>query len=47
MGSGSGGPYGSSSSGSGSQPFAPTYHVVDTALENDKADPDIYDPQKG
>ncbi len=48
MGSGSNGPYGSNNSGfSGSQPYAPTYHVVDTALENDKTDPDIYNPQKG
>lgn len=47
MGSGSSGPYGSSSSGSGSQPYAPTYHVVDEMLNRDKADSDIYSPSTG
>ncbi|MBQ8135241.1 MAG: hypothetical protein IJ192_12680 [Clostridia bacterium] len=47
MGSGSKGPYGYSGSGNGSQPYAPTYHVVGEALEKDKTDPDIYDPRKG
>ncbi|HOO08147.1 MAG TPA: hypothetical protein PLH83_16915 [Ruminococcus sp.] len=35
MGSGSSGPYGSSSSGSGSQPYAPTYHVDSVMHERD------------
>ncbi|MBQ7266489.1 MAG: hypothetical protein IJS61_10410 [Firmicutes bacterium] len=46
MGSGSKGPYGSSG-GSGSQPFAPTYHVVDEMMKRDKADSDIYNPSTG
>lgn len=47
MGSGSSGPYGSSSSGSGSQPYAPTYHVVDEMMDRDKQDRNIYDPRSG
>ncbi|MBR0225952.1 MAG: hypothetical protein IJL92_07845 [Thermoguttaceae bacterium] len=47
MGSGSNGPYGYSSSGGGSQPYAPTYHVVKEMLDKDKQDHNIYDPQKG
>ncbi len=46
MGSGSKGPYGSSSGG-GSQPYAPTYHVVKDMMEADKKDPNIYNPTKG
>ena len=40
MGSGSNGPYGGSGSGSGSQPYAPTYHVVEEMLNQDKQDQD-------
>ena len=47
MGSGSNGPYGGSSSGSGSQPYAPTYHVVAEMMDRDKADPEIYNPSTG
>lgn len=47
MGTGSSGPYGSSSSGSGSQPYAPTYHVVSEMLDRDKADPEIYNSSTG
>ena len=47
MGSGSRGPYGSDASGSGSQPYAPTYHVVDEMIERDKSDPDIYNHNTG
>ena len=36
MGSGSSGPYGVGSNGIGSQPFAPTYHVVKDLLEKAK-----------
>ena len=46
MGSGSNGPYGGSGSGSGSQPYAPTYHVVEEMLNQDKQDHDIYDSPK-
>ena len=46
MGSGSNGPYGSSSGG-GSQPFAPTYHVVGEMMDRDKQDHNIYDPKSG
>lgn len=46
MGSGSRGPYGSSGDG-GSQPYAPTYHVIDSMLERDKANPYIYDSNTG
>ena len=35
MGSGSSGPYGSSSSDSGSQPYAPTYHVESSMHDRD------------
>ena len=45
MGSGSRGPYGSS--GSGSQPYAPTYHVVDEMMDRDKSDSEIYNPSTG
>ena len=45
MGSGSHGPYGSGSSGS--QPYAPTYHVVSDMLEKDRTDPNIYSPSTG
>ena len=45
MGSGSYGPYGSG--GSGSQPYADTYGVYPSALQADKNDKEIYDPQKG
>lgn len=45
MGSGSGGNYGSVSSGS--QPYAPTYHVVSEMLAQDKKDSDIYNPNSG
>ncbi len=31
----------------GSQPYADTYHVVDAELNNDKKDPDIYNPTTG
>ena len=44
MGSGSSGVYGN---GGGSQPYAPTYHVVPEMLEKDKADANIYNPQTG
>lgn len=47
MGSGSKGVYSSGSSGSGSQPYAPSYHVINDMLENDKADTDIYNPTRG
>ena len=45
MGSGSRGPYGGS--GNGSQPYAPTYHVVGKMMEKDKQDPNIYNPSTG
>lgn len=32
---------------SGSQPYAPAYHVVTPMLKLDKADPDIYNPNTG
>lgn len=44
MGSESRGGYGSSC---GSQPYAPTYHVVGSMMARDKADPDIYSSTKG
>lgn len=44
MGSGSSGPYGGRG---GSQPYAPTYHVVDEMMDMDKQDHNIYDPQTG
>lgn len=44
MGSGASGSY---SSGSGSQPYAPSYHVVLKMLTKDKADKDIYNPNTG
>lgn len=44
MGSGSSGPYGGSG---GSQPYAPTYHVVDEMMDMDKQDYNIYNPQTG
>lgn len=44
MGSGSSGPYGG---GSGSQPYAPTYHVVKDMMDKDKSDPEIYRPGTG
>lgn len=47
MGSGSSGPYGSSSSGGGSQPYAPTYHVVGEMMYRDKSDPEIYNHDNG
>ena len=47
MGSGSGGPYGGSSGGKGSQPYAPTYQVVNDMMEKDKKDPNIYKPNTG
>ena len=43
MGSGSGSNY----SSGGSQPYAPTYHVVGSMMEKDKANPDIYSPSTG
>ena len=43
MGSGSGGGYSSSSS----QPYAPSYHVVQSEFDKDKQDADIYHPTKG
>ena len=46
MGSGSNGPYGSSGGG-GSQPYAPTYHVVGEMMDRDKQDHSIYDPKSG
>jgi len=45
MGSGANGSYGSG--GSGSQPYAPSYHVVEQELLNDKKDPNIYNKQTG
>ena len=44
MGSGVSGLY---SQGSGSQPYAPSYHVYSTMMEADKKDPDIYNPKTG
>ncbi len=44
MGSGSSGSYGG---GGGSQPYAPTYHVVPDMLAKDKADSKIYNPSTG
>lgn len=43
MGSGYSGIY----SGHGSQPYAPTYHVVPSMMKLDKANPDIYDSKTG
>ena len=45
MGSGSSGPYGGGSTGS--QPYAPSYHVVPDMLANDKKDTDIYKANSG
>ena len=45
MGSGAGGSY--SGGSSGSQPYAPTYHVVPEMMNRDKADPEIYNPSTG
>ncbi len=45
MGSGSGGSY--SSRHSGSQPYAPTYSVINSMLVKDKQDKDIYNPSTG
>ena len=47
MGSGDKEIYGSSINFTGSQPYAPTYHVVAGMLEKDKQNPNIYDPKKG
>lgn len=44
---GSGGSSSYNNGGSGSQPYAPTYHVVKTAMDRDKMDSDIYNPQTG
>ena len=43
MGSGSGGAY----SYGGSQPYAPTYHVVSSMMAKDKQDSNIYNPNTG
>lgn len=45
MGSGSNGPYGGGSTGS--QPYAPSYHVVPDMLTTDKKDSDIYKSNSG
>ena len=45
MGSGSKGSYGNGTSGS--QPYAPTYHVVGEMMESDKQNPNIYSPRTG
>lgn len=45
MGSGSSGPYGGGSTGS--QPYAPSYHVVPDMLTTDKKDSDIYKSSSG
>lgn len=45
MGSGSSGPYGGGSTGS--QPYAPSYHVVPDMLTTDKKDSDIYKSNSG
>jgi len=45
MGSGSSGPYGGGSTGS--QPYAPSYHVVPDMLAADKKDSDIYKSNSG
>lgn len=45
MGSGSKGSY--SSGSGGSQPYAPTYNVVNSMLIKDKQDKDIYSPNTG
>lgn len=45
MGSGSSSSYNSITSGS--QPYAPTYHVTKDLLKKDKKDPDIYNPNTG
>ena len=45
MGSGSNGPY--CSGLSGSQPYAPIYHVVSEMMERDKKDINIYKPSTG
>lgn len=45
MGSGSSGNY--SGTKGGSQPYAESYHVVQSAMNADKKDPDIYDPKTG
>ena len=47
MGSGSKGPYGGNGSSGGSQPYAPTYHVVGEMMDRDKADSEIYNPSTG
>ena len=47
MGSGSKGPYGGNGSNGGSQPYAPTYHVVGEMMDRDKQDHNIYDPKSG
>lgn len=44
MGSGSRGPYGSSG---GSQPYAPTYHVVGEMMDRDKQNHNVYNPKSG
>lgn len=44
MGSGLGKIYGD---GDGSQPYAPTYHVVSSMLDMDKENPEVYDPKTG
>lgn len=43
MGSGSGGSY----SHGGSQPYAPTYHVVSDMMAKDKQDSNVYNPKTG
>lgn len=49
MGSGRGSSYSGSGNGgsSGSQPYAPTYHVTSNMLAQDKQDSDIYNPKTG
>ncbi len=44
MGSGSHSTY---TTGRGSQPYAPSYHVVDEELDKDKLDPNVYDANNG
>jgi hypothetical protein len=47
MGSGSHGPYGGDGNAGGSQPYAPTYHVVPQMMEQDKKDTNIYNEISG